>query len=146
MSRAPRSTRRAKRPFTPADLTPMVDVVFLLIVFFVLVSQLTRTERTPIELPELPGELLSSAPVRERVVVHVEENAMRIGQTRLPFSAEARADLADLLQALHAQNPDAPVILRAPREAPYSRVATALAAIRDAGCADVRLIAKESLR
>ena len=146
MSRAPRSSRRAARPFTPADLTPMVDVVFLLIVFFILVSQLTRTERTPIELPELPGELLSASPARERVVVHVEENALRVAQTRLPFGVAARNDLADLLRSIHAQHPNAPVILRAPREAPYARVATALAAIRDAGCADVRLIAKESLR
>ncbi len=146
MKRAPRTSRRALSPFAPADLTPMVDVVFLLIVFFILVSQLTRTERTPIALPELPGELLSPSPARERVVVHVEDDAMRIGTARVAHGPDARRDLADLLRNVLASAPDAPVVLRAPREAPYARVATALTAIRDAGCADVRLIAKETLR
>ncbi len=146
MSRAARSSRRALRPFTPADLTPMVDVVFLLIVFFILVSQLTRTERTPIALPELPGELLSPSPAREQIVVHVEENALRIGASSVPHSQDARRDLAELLRGVLTSYPDVPVVLRAPREAPYARVASALAAIRDAGASDVRLIAKESLR
>lgn len=121
----------------------MVDVVFLLIVFFILVSQLTRTERTPIVLPELPGELLSPSPARERVVVHVEQEALRIASWRVPHNQDARRDLADYLRTIIAGAPDAPVILRAPRDAPYTRVATALAAIRDAGARDVRLIAKE---
>lgn len=134
------------RPFAPADLTPMVDVVFLLIVFFILVSQLTRTERTPIVLPELPGDLLSLSPARERIVVHVEPDALRIGSWRVPHSADARRDLADHLRTIVAGAPEAPVILRAPRDAPFARVAAALAAIRDAGARDVRLIAREQIR
>ena len=36
-----------------ANLTPMIDVVFLLIVFFVLVSQIVEVENVEMRLPEL---------------------------------------------------------------------------------------------
>ena len=36
-----------------ANLTPMIDVSFLLIVFFVLVSRISGGERTPMELPDV---------------------------------------------------------------------------------------------
>lgn len=38
------------------DLTPMVDVVFLLIVFFMTTAQFARLTRTQVELPEQLGE------------------------------------------------------------------------------------------
>ena len=34
-----------------ANLTPMIDVTFLLIVFFVLVSQIVEVENVPMSLP-----------------------------------------------------------------------------------------------
>jgi len=37
------------------DMTPMIDVVFLLIIFFMVVSQVTQANRQPLELPEEEG-------------------------------------------------------------------------------------------
>ncbi|MEO0511358.1 MAG: biopolymer transporter ExbD [Planctomycetota bacterium] len=37
------------------DMTPMVDVVLLLMIFFLYTSQLTQEQRSPIDLPEQPG-------------------------------------------------------------------------------------------
>ncbi len=38
------------------DLTPMIDVVFLLIIFFLFTSQFAQAVRTPVELPEQAGD------------------------------------------------------------------------------------------
>lgn len=38
------------------DLTPMIDVLLLLIVFFTLTSQFSSTQRTPMDLPRERGE------------------------------------------------------------------------------------------
>lgn len=38
------------------DLTPMIDVIFLLIIFFTLTSQFSSTQRTPMDLPREEGE------------------------------------------------------------------------------------------
>jgi len=138
-----RARRASSRSFTAADLTPMVDVVFLLIVFFILVSQLTRTERAPIALPALEADLLSDAPTRERLVVHVEPGALRVGAARLPLGADAQRDLAAIIRRALDASPGAAVVIRAPRDAPYRDVAPALAAAADAEAPDVRLIARE---
>lgn len=44
------------------DLTPMVDVVFLLIVFFLTTSSLVEQSRTAVELAREPGEDLPTPP------------------------------------------------------------------------------------
>ncbi|PQO32442.1 biopolymer transporter ExbD [Bremerella cremea] len=37
------------------DITPMIDIVFLLLIFFITVSQVSETNREKLELPELKG-------------------------------------------------------------------------------------------
>lgn len=49
-----RSETRARRRVN--DLTPMVDVVLQLIIFFMYTSAFTQFVRAPIDLPEQPGE------------------------------------------------------------------------------------------
>lgn len=38
------------------DITPMIDVVFLLIIFFMVAAQFARTTRAELDLPQEPGE------------------------------------------------------------------------------------------
>ena len=45
---------RSRPPQTLAfNMTPMIDIVFLLIIFFMTVSQITRTVDHPVELPRV---------------------------------------------------------------------------------------------
>jgi biopolymer transport protein ExbD len=47
---------RRKPPTTAAlNMTPMIDVVFLLLIFFMMVSQVSEINLQPIELPKLSG-------------------------------------------------------------------------------------------
>ena len=57
-----RPSRKAHRAVPPFDLTPMIDVVLQLIIFFLFTSQFGELVRTEIDLPEEPGE---STPVAE---------------------------------------------------------------------------------
>lgn len=49
------------------DLTPMIDVVMLLIIFFAFTSQFTRTLDTPVDLPREVGD--TTAPTAPRSIV-----------------------------------------------------------------------------
>lgn len=47
---------KRKRPTRPnVDITPMIDVVFLLLIFFITVSQISQAQNDPVQLPELSG-------------------------------------------------------------------------------------------
>jgi biopolymer transport protein ExbD len=50
------TSRRSSGHQRAVDLTPMIDVVFLLIIFFMLTSHLGDLRRTEIDLPHEPGE------------------------------------------------------------------------------------------
>ena len=64
---------RTKRTHSVAfNLTPMIDIVFLLIIFFMTVSQITRVVDHPIDLPVVPGS--SSNKVAASVTINVSES------------------------------------------------------------------------
>lgn len=50
-----RLTKHRHRTTAEMNMTPMIDVVFLLIIFFMTVSQVSIVNRERIPLPKLPG-------------------------------------------------------------------------------------------
>ena len=54
-----------------ANLTPMIDVTFLLIVFFVLVSQIVEVESVKLTLPELTEPATELPGESQRAVINV---------------------------------------------------------------------------
>ncbi len=52
------------------NITPMIDVVFLLIIFFVTVSQLSKINQEPVQLPKQPG---AEEPKPSTVTVNVTQ-------------------------------------------------------------------------
>lgn len=53
------------------NMTPMIDVTFLLLIFFMTVNQVSRSQRESIDLPKLSGTEDQS---RQSLVVNVLEN------------------------------------------------------------------------
>ena len=47
---------RSREPSESVDITPMIDVVFLLIIFFMTTAQVAQLTRTEIDLPAERGE------------------------------------------------------------------------------------------
>lgn len=50
-----RLTKHKRSTMTSMDMTPMIDVVFLLLIFFMTVSQVSNVNREQIQLPKLEG-------------------------------------------------------------------------------------------
>jgi biopolymer transport protein ExbD len=141
-----RPTRR-RRAEPTLDLTPLIDVVFLLLVFFLVTATFaTSTEQSsvPVDLPEgTTGEASSAA---ERVTVHLEATgAVTIELPGAPIerSSELSAIRAKLAEAF-AREPGVPVYLRGDREVPYGRVMEVLDAARAAGFTQVYNVVESS--
>lgn len=135
--RAPSDSRRTRRGvIAEANMTPMIDVVFLLIIFFLVSSHLARREtRLELALPSAATGQADNDPA-PRLTINVEaDGALTLGTA--PVDA---AELASRLAAEREQQGDAlRVRLRSDQAAPYSAVEPALVACSEAGVDDLAL-------
>lgn len=86
---------------SPMELTPMIDVVFLLIIFFMLTAQFMKETRAELDLPEEPGEqldlpeeagLVINITKDGEIVLSTQEDVMDIATFEMAFLAAAARD------------------------------------------------------
>ena len=118
----------------PMDLTPMVDVVFLLIIFFLTTSSLIDVTRAELDLPVEEGE--QEARREPGTVINITRNGTVIlQQQRISFE-----DLAARLRAADGRA-DEPldVVIRADRETDLRHVNRIAELLSDIGVRAWRL-------
>ena len=64
--------RRQRREEVSINLTPLIDVVFLLLIFFMVSTTFTRETQLSIDLPEAEGE--ASQPQQEQIEILIDES------------------------------------------------------------------------
>lgn len=125
------------------NVTPMIDVVMCLIVFFLIVGKLAADQRSQIRLPT------SSTGVEEKTPEALVINAMPTGggaggDVRYVIDAQEIPveALAGEVRERLARRPGMVVEVRASRELSYAGVGVVLSACRAAGVESVRLAAE----
>jgi biopolymer transport protein ExbD len=111
--------RQARRP----SLTPLIDVVFLLMVFFMLAARFGAERALPL-MPAAGGGGAWQGPPR---LVEVAAGGLRLNGRAVPLDGLAAA-LGPLMPA-----PDSPVVLRPSEGAPVQALVDAMAVLRAAG-------------
>ncbi len=93
--------------FTGPDLTPVIDVVFLLLIFFLVATKYDQEERElDIVLPEVTqAKPLSMTP--ELVI-----NVMRTGQYKVAQNEINEQQLASVIRQSHKSNPQQSALIR----------------------------------
>ena len=127
------------------NLTPMIDVVFLLLIFFVLIAQASRWRRAPVQLPEpepSAAEYVYSGEVLTITVICDEEGKLVAYQAEgQMISPEEVEILAGKLLDRKKANPQVEVNLRADCRADGRVVEALMAACAQAGISHVNLVA-----
>ncbi len=102
------------------DLTPLIDVVFLLLIFF-MVSTTFRQEETTlaVELPQAAQESGDESERRLEIVISAQ-GEVQVG--RIPVNARDRNALQATLTLLASRQPNAPILIRADEMAPHGVV------------------------
>ncbi len=115
------------------NLTSMIDVVFLLLIFFMVGTQFTKSERQiDLQLPSA-GELKPMvAPPDQRVIVVTEG-----GQFELDGQAVSLDQLAAKLRGMQARYPELRVAVRADARVQYQFVSAAFSSAQGAGVKSV---------
>jgi len=119
---------------TPAlNLTSMIDVLFLLIIFFMVATKFDELERNiDVAVPEVAQASEGSSP-REPQLVVVQSD----GRLELNGSSVSLEELTARLASLRAQSGQPSVIIRGDAQCAFQHVAAALAACREAGVSEL---------
>ena len=118
------------------DLTPMLDVVFIMLIFFIVTATFIKEAGVEVNRPEA-----STAQPKENVNILVAINAANeiwMDKRRV----DKRAVRANI-ERLHAENPKGAVVIQADNKSQTETVAAVLDAAREAGVYDVSLATDE---
>lgn len=121
------------------NLAPMIDVVFLLLIFFMVATTFATLEEQ-IDL-DLPVAESGEAPIEipDELIVDVD----RDGNLFLAGSAVDEGALANLLQRTARRDPDTPVTVRGDEALNFGRIVAVLDLCRVAGLSNAGLRTRE---
>lgn len=124
---------------TGFQMAPMIDVVFLLIIFFMVAANVTRSERIEIQVPVAEHASVARDPSGRVNITIQEDGTLYAGALRTDVDG-----LAAHVGALAADDPTLRVFLRADGRLRHEHVREVLAIIGDAGIVDIIFSTYES--
>ncbi|MHC4221187.1 MAG: ExbD/TolR family protein [Planctomycetota bacterium] len=130
------------------NMTPMIDIVFLLIIFFLVVSQFIDAENFPVQVPEdcnfAQNQTQVSAPLTTVTVIRTDDNiTFAVGSQKI--SADKPAGLIDSmaefldLQLKQLPEVDRIVTLRIDKDVRFADAQYALAGIAQSCATNIKL-------
>ena len=128
--------RDAAPPMSEINVTPLVDVMLVLLVIFMLTAPFL-TSSLKLDLPRAGVASTSAAPAAS---VRLEVD--RAGQAFLNGEAVDAAQLAQRLAQVAAARPETEVQLRADQAVPYGRVVEVMGVAQQAGLSRIGFVAE----
>jgi biopolymer transport protein ExbD len=134
--RNPVAANAAPESDTDINLTPMLDVVFIMLIFFLVAASFTREDGLDLNQPDV----LPPRPVEvEHILISIEEDDLIWIGERLIDPRAVRAHIKNLA----AGNPAATVVIRADRHSSNRTLVQVMDASRQAGIYEISLAARQ---
>src|ERR1700722_19824644 len=127
--------RSRYRPMAEINVTPLVDVMLVLLVVFMVTAPLL-TVGVPVDLPQTQAPPINE-PKEPTVITVNKDGAIFIQETSVPIDS-----LVSRLQALTGANPDAVLYVRGDKDINYGKVLEVMSLISNAGFHKVSLVAE----
>jgi biopolymer transport protein ExbD len=132
--------RRQKRPLL--DLTPLIDVVFLLLIFFMVSTTFDKQTRLKVDLPQA-----STANAAEEQTPQIKLTIDAGGHFYVNDREVISTDADTLRRALEKAaggKTDIPVVITVDKTAPFQAPMTAMDAASQAGLSRLRFVANKA--
>ncbi|MGJ0315749.1 biopolymer transporter ExbD [Aliarcobacter cryaerophilus] len=124
-----------RREHLGLDLTPIIDVVFILLIFFIVTSVFKKEELAL--MLELPSSNAKSMQVKqEQIFIELSVDKMAIRGIEVSFSS-----LEDNLKSI--KNKDEAVIVRIDKKVPYEKVVKVLDLLQKYSLNNLALVTNE---
>lgn len=124
----------ALEPEEELNLTPLLDVVFIILIFFVVTASFVKDTGVDIDRPGA-----ASAEPQQRALIHIaitDREEVWIDHRSIGLSA-----LRAQVERLHATNPEGGVVIQADTRAPTGLLVAVLDQVRLAGVSDIAIAA-----
>ena len=112
------------------NITPLIDVVFLLLIFFMITTTFNRENRLQLTLPKTQVELMKSQPAQIEIVVAKDGKYTVNGRGLLDRRTET---LRQVLELESQGDLNIPVLLIADAEATHQSVITVMDVVGQSG-------------
>ncbi|MEE7456361.1 MULTISPECIES: protein TolR [Methylobacteriaceae] len=124
-------------PMSEINVTPMVDVMLVLLIIFMVAAPLMTTG-VPVQLPKTTAAKVAQSQKPLEVSIDKDGN---------PFIAKdgfTPETILPRLRQLKAENPEQVVLVRGDRDVPYGRIMEVMGLVGQAGFTKVSLIAQSA--
>jgi len=128
LARAP-----ASQPMSDINMTPLIDVMLVLLVIFMITAPLMTT-RLKLELPK------TAASQPNDTTAAITFSITADGRTQVDERTVGAEELAAMLKATARRQPLPDVLVRADRRVAYGRVAELIGQVQDAGLSRIGFV------
>jgi biopolymer transport protein ExbD len=119
------------------NLTPMIDIVFLLIIFFITVSQITPIIQHPVELPQ--AQVLADASPTVKLTVNIDsEGAIFVAGSELSQD-QLMARVTEMARESGSQIEDLQILIRCDRRAESRHVNQLIPRFSELGITQIKI-------
>ena len=118
------------------DLTPMLDVVFIMLIFFIVTASFVKEAGIDVNRPDAPTAVKQD---KANILIAISARNEIWIDRRLVDPRSVRANI----ERLHAENPQGSVVIQADEEANTKTLVTVMDASRQAGVFNVAIAAKD---
>ena len=132
-----RRGRHRRSPMAEINVTPLVDVMLVLLIIFMVTAPLL-TAAVPVDLPDSRANPIDNA--AEAVTLSIDAN----GTVYIDDDAVARGGLAEALEALPRTGAGPDITLRADRALDYGSVMAVMGELNRAGLNRISLVTNGS--
>ena len=130
--------RKPRERQLPLDMTPMIDIVFQLLIFFLVTAQLSQYSRADLDLPQEAGEKTDAAAEAGLIINVLADGTFEIASAEVSIE-EIRSLAIDLARESEMKGDTARPLVRADRNAPTASLNKILSTLQKAGIPAVRI-------
>ncbi|WP_049629830.1 biopolymer transporter ExbD [Cellvibrio sp. pealriver] len=122
------------------NLTPLIDVVFLLLIFFMVSTTFTKETHLSVDLPEAVGEQSSELPEQIEILISAEGSYSINGKALVNSKV---ATLKSALEKTSEGNNKVPLVITADAKTPHQAVVQAMDAAGQLGFAHLSITTRQ---
>ncbi|KZZ44498.1 MAG: biopolymer transporter ExbD [Saccharospirillaceae bacterium] len=132
--------KRQNREEVAVNLTPLIDIVFLLLIFFMVSTTFTKENHLSIDLPEATAEV-ANAPLQALEILISASGEYSVNDQSL-VNAQLQT-LKRALQKMLGERETAPVVITADAKTPHEAVVKAMDAAGQLGLVNLSITTRQ---